>query len=53
MFSINLKIVNHFPKDSLLWWILKKKVAFTNYNDVIKDMYNNIITSIRTIGMSK
>jgi len=41
------KAYNKVPRE-LLWWTLMKKGVSTKYIDIIKDMYDRIIASVRT-----
>ena len=34
----------------VLWWVLDKKMVSSRYIDLIKDMYDNSVTTIRTTG---
>ena len=42
------KAYDRVPRD-VLWWVLEKKMVSSKYIDIIKDMYDNSVTSIRTI----
>ena len=33
---------------NVMWWTLKKHKVPTKYINLIKDMYNNVVTSVRT-----
>jgi hypothetical protein len=33
---------------NVLWWTLEKQKVPTKYITLIKDMYNNVVTSVRT-----
>jgi hypothetical protein len=35
---------------NIMWWVLQKHKVSTKYITLIKDMYNNIVTSVRTSG---
>ena len=48
MVFINLeKAYNKIPKN-VIWWALDKHKVPTKYVGLIKDMYNNVVTSVRT-----
>ena len=51
MIFINLeKVYDRVPRE-ILWWILEKKEVTKRYIELIKDMYDKIITIIKiTIG---
>ena len=42
------KAYDSVPRD-VLWWVLEKKMVYSKYIDIIKDMYDNSVTSIRTV----
>jgi hypothetical protein len=45
---INLeKAYEKIPRN-VMWWVLDKHKVLTKYVTLIKDMYNNAITSVRT-----
>ena len=46
MVSIDVEKVYDRVFRDLLWWVLEKKGASTNYIDV---MYNNVVFGVRTI----
>jgi Reverse transcriptase (RNA-dependent DNA polymerase) len=33
---------------NIMWWALKRKLVITNYVTIIKDMYTNVVTCVRT-----
>jgi hypothetical protein len=33
---------------NVMWWALQKHKVSTKYNPLIKNMYNNVLTSVRT-----
>jgi hypothetical protein len=41
------KAYDKVPRN-VMWWALQKHKVSTNYITLIKDMYNNIVTSVRT-----
>ena len=41
------KAYNKIPRN-VMWWALDKHKVPTKYVGLIKDMYNNIVTSVRT-----
>jgi hypothetical protein len=48
MFCIDLeKAYDKIPRN-LMWWALDKHKVPTKYVTLIKDMYNNVVTSVRT-----
>ena len=48
MVSIDLEnAYDKIPKN-VMWWALDKHKVPTKYVGLIKDMYNNVVTSIRT-----
>jgi hypothetical protein len=40
------KAYNKVPRN-IIWWVLQKHKVSTKYNTLIKDMYNNVVTSVR------
>ena len=34
----------------VLWWVLNKKVVPLKYVSIIKDMYEGVVTNVRTCG---
>jgi hypothetical protein len=48
MVFINLeKAYDKVPRN-IMWWALQKHKLSTKYITLIKDMYNNVVTSVRT-----
>ena len=48
MFFIDLeKAYDKIPRN-IMWWALGKHKVPTKYVELIKDMYNNVVTSVRT-----
>ena len=43
------KAYDRVPRE-LIWSVLKKKGVIRGYIDIIKDMYEGVVTSVRTIG---
>ncbi|KAK9157750.1 hypothetical protein Scep_004324 [Stephania cephalantha] len=43
------KTYDRVPRD-VLWWVLERKRVHARYIDTIKDMYDGVITSIKTFG---
>ena len=43
------KAYDRVPRD-VLWWVLERRGVYARYIDTIKDMYDGVVTSIRTIG---
>ena len=43
------KAYDRVPRD-VLWWALKKKVILLKYVSIIKEMYEGVVTNIRTCG---
>ncbi|KAK9081027.1 hypothetical protein Syun_030707 [Stephania yunnanensis] len=43
------KAYDRVPRD-VLWWVLKRKRVHARYIDTIKDMYDGVVTSIKTFG---
>ena len=41
------KAYDEIPKN-VMWWALDKHKVTTKYVSLIKDMYNNVVTSVRT-----
>jgi hypothetical protein len=41
------KIYDKVPKN-IMWWALQKYKVSTKYNTLIKNTYDNIVTSVRT-----
>jgi hypothetical protein len=40
-------------KYQVMWWTLNKHKVSTKYVELIKYMYNNVVTSVRTCDMDK
>jgi hypothetical protein len=40
------KAYNKVPRN-IIWWVLQKHKVSTKYNTLIKDMYNNVVTSVQ------
>jgi hypothetical protein len=47
IFFTNLKAYNKMPRNDI-WWILDKHKVLSKYVELIKDVYNNIVTSVPT-----
>ena len=43
------KVYDRVPRD-LIWWVLTKKNVPRGYIEIIKDMYEGAVTSVRTTG---
>ncbi|KAK9168813.1 hypothetical protein Syun_000953 [Stephania yunnanensis] len=43
------KACDRVPRD-VLWWVLERKRVHARYIDTIKDMYDGVVTSIKTFG---
>ena len=43
------KAYDRVPRD-VLWWALKKKAIPLKYVSIIRDMYEGVVTNIRTYG---
>jgi hypothetical protein len=48
-FFIDLEKAYEKQLSNAMWWVLYKHKFSTNYVSLIKYMYNNVMTSIRTI----
>jgi hypothetical protein len=48
MIFIDLENVYDKVSRNIMWWTLKKHKVSTKYITLIKDMYDNVVTSIRT-----
>jgi hypothetical protein len=48
MIFIDLEKVYDKVSRNVLWWALQKHEVSTKYITLIKDMYDNIVTSVRT-----
>jgi hypothetical protein len=42
------QIIQHISYLWIIWWALQKHKVLTKYITLIKDMYDNIVTSVRT-----
>ena len=45
MVFIDLKAYDKIPRN-VMWWALDKHKVSTKYVGLIKDMYNNVVTSV-------
>ena len=43
------KAYDNIPRN-VMWWALEKQKVPTKYITLIKDMYDNVVTSVRTSG---
>ena len=43
------KTYDRVPRE-VLWWVLEKRGVHVRYINVIKDMYDGVVTSVRTTG---
>ena len=43
------KAYDRVPRD-VLWWALKKKAVPLKYVSIIRDMYDGVVTNVRTCG---
>ena len=43
------KTYDRVPRD-VLWWALKKKAVLFKYVSIIRDMYEAVVTNVRTCG---
>ena len=43
------KTYDRVPRD-VLWWVLKKKTVPFKYVSIIRDMYEGVVTNVRTCG---
>jgi len=50
MIFIDLEKAYDKVPGEVLWWKLMKKRVLIKYIDVIKDMYDGVVTNIRTCG---
>jgi hypothetical protein len=48
MVFIDLEIAYDKVSRNIMWWALQKHKVSTKYIILIKDMYDNIVTSVRT-----
>jgi hypothetical protein len=48
MVFIDLEKANDKVPRNVMWWVLQKHQVSTKYITLIKDMYDNIVTSVRT-----
>ncbi|MCX8759408.1 reverse transcriptase domain-containing protein [Vibrio parahaemolyticus] len=46
------KAYDKVPRN-LVWWVLERKGVPIGYINIIKDMYDRVVTSVRTIGETK
>jgi hypothetical protein len=47
MIFIDLEVYDKVPKN-VMWWALQKHKVSSKYITLIKDMYDNVVTSVRT-----
>jgi hypothetical protein len=47
MIFINLKAYDKVTRN-VMWWALQKHKVSSKYITLIKDMYNNVVTSVQT-----
>ena len=50
MVFIYLKKAYDRVSREVLWWVLEKRGVHVRYIKVIKDMYDGVVTSVRTVG---
>jgi hypothetical protein len=50
MIFIDLENVYDKVTRNIMWWTIQKHKISTNYITLIKDMYDNIVTSVQTSG---
>jgi hypothetical protein len=48
MIFIDLEKVYDKVSKNVMWWTLQKQKVSSKYITLIKDMYNNVVTSVRT-----
>jgi hypothetical protein len=48
MVFIDLQMSYDKVSSNVMWWALQKYKVSTKYNTLIKDMYDNVVTSVRT-----
>jgi hypothetical protein len=48
MVFIDLEMSYDKVSSNVMWWALQKYKVSTKYNTLIKDMYDNVVTSVRT-----
>jgi hypothetical protein len=48
MVFINLEMTYDKVTKNVMWWALQKNKVSTKYITLIKDMYDNVVTSVRT-----
>jgi hypothetical protein len=48
MVFIDLKKVYDKVTRNIMWWALQKHKLLTKYITIIKDMYDNVVTSVQT-----
>jgi hypothetical protein len=49
MVFIDLKKTYDKIPNNIMWWALQKRRVSTKYITLIKDMYDTVVTSVRTI----
>jgi hypothetical protein len=49
MVFIDLKKTYDKMPNNIMWWTLQKRRVSTKYITLIKDMYDTVVTSVRTI----
>ena len=50
MVFINLEKAYDRVSRDVLWWVLKKKAVSLKYASIIRDMYEGVVTNVRTYG---
>ena len=50
MVFINLEKAYDRVSRDVLWWVLKKKAVPLKYVSIIRDMYEGVVTNVRTCG---
>jgi hypothetical protein len=48
MIFIDLEKVYDKVTRNIMWWVLQKHKLLTKYIIIIKDMYDNVVTSVQT-----
>jgi hypothetical protein len=48
MFFVDLEKTNDKVPSNVMWWALQKHKVSSKYITLIKDMYDNVVTSVRT-----